>query len=92
MVKSPPANIGDSSSIPGSGSSPGEGNGNPLQHFCLGNPIDRRAWQATIYGIIKSHLVLSILSDFLVAAGTDPPAMQETPVQFLGQEDLLEKG
>ena len=71
MVKNLPANAGDAGSIPGSGSSPGEGNGNPLQYFCLGNPIDRRAWQATIYGIINSHLVLSILSDFLVVAGKE---------------------
>ena len=47
MVKNPPANAGDAgdaSSIPGSGSSPGEGNGNPLQYYCLGNPMRRGAW------------------------------------------------
>ena len=43
-------NAGDTSSIPGSGRSPGEGNGNPLQYSCLGNPIDRRAWQVTVHG------------------------------------------
>ena len=37
-------NVGDPGSIPGSGRSPGEGNGNPLQYFCLENPMDRRAW------------------------------------------------
>ena len=41
MEKNPPANTGDTGSIPGSGRSPGEGNGNPLQYFCLGNPMDR---------------------------------------------------
>ena len=44
VVKNPPANAGDArdkSSIPGSGRSPGEGNGNPLQYSCLGNPVDR---------------------------------------------------
>jgi len=41
-------NVGDPSSIPGSGRSPGEGNGNPLQYSCLGNPIDGRAWWATV--------------------------------------------
>ena len=42
VVKNPPANAGDAGSIPGSGRSPGEGNGNPLQSPCLGNPTDRR--------------------------------------------------
>ena len=51
MVKNPPANVGDVGSIPGSGRSPKEGNGNPLQYSCLGNPIDRGAWQATVHGI-----------------------------------------
>ena len=41
MVKNPPANAGDAGSVPESGRSPGEGNGNPLQYSCLGNPIDR---------------------------------------------------
>ena len=48
VVKNPPANAGDIGSIPRSGRSPGEGNDNPLQHFCLGNPIDRGAWWATL--------------------------------------------
>ena len=41
-------NAGDLGSIPGSGRSPGEGNGNPLQYSCLDNPMDRGAWQATV--------------------------------------------
>ena len=41
-------NVGDPSSIPGSGRSPEEGNGNPLQYYCLENPMDRGAWQATV--------------------------------------------
>ena len=44
VVKNPPANAGDAGSIPGSRGSPGEGNGNPLQYSCLGNPMDRGAW------------------------------------------------
>ena len=40
-------NVGDPGSIPGSGRSPEEGNGNPLQYFCLENPMDRGAWRAT---------------------------------------------
>ena len=42
------ASAGDAGSIPGAGRSHGEGNGNPLQYSCLGNPMDRRAWQAII--------------------------------------------
>ena len=45
VVKNPPAKAGEASSIPGSGRSPGEGNGNPLQYSCLGNPMDGGAWQ-----------------------------------------------
>ena len=44
VVKNPPANAGDMGSTPGSGRSPGEGNGNPLQYSCLGNLMDRGAW------------------------------------------------
>ena len=49
----------DVGSIPGSGRSPGEGNGNPLQYPCLGNPMDRGAWWATIHGAAKSRTRLS---------------------------------
>ena len=51
MVKNLPANAGDAGMIPGSRRSPGEGNGNPLQHSCLGNPMDRGAWQAIVHGV-----------------------------------------
>ena len=44
-------NAGDLGSIPGSGRSPGEGNGNPLQYSCLGSPMDREVWQATVLGL-----------------------------------------
>ena len=47
------SNAGDPSSIPGSGRSPGEGHGNPLQYSCLENPTDRGAWQATVHGVAK---------------------------------------
>ena len=53
MVKNPPASSGDAGGtglIPGSGRSPGEGNGNPFQCSCLGNPMDRGAWQAMFMG------------------------------------------
>jgi len=48
-------NAGDLDSIPGSGRSPGEGNGNPLQYFCLEDSMDRGVWWATVYGITKSQ-------------------------------------
>ena len=44
---------GDLGSIPGSGRSPGEGNGNPLQYSCLENPMDKGAWQATVHGVVE---------------------------------------
>ena len=54
VVKNPPANPGDLGSIPGSGRSPGEENGNPLQYFCLGNPMDREAWQAVVHEVTRA--------------------------------------
>ena len=47
--------VGDMGSISGLGRSPGEGNGNPLQYSCLENFMDRRAWQATVHGAVKSQ-------------------------------------
>ena len=52
-------NAGDPDSIPGLGRSPGEGKGNPLQDYCLENPMDRGAWQATAHGVAKSQTRLS---------------------------------
>ena len=49
-------NVGDLGSIPGSGRSPGEGNGNPLQYSSLENPMDRGAWRATVHGVTKSQI------------------------------------
>ena len=53
MVKNPPKNAGGLGSILGLGRSPGGGKGNPLQYSCLGNPMGRGAWWATVYGVIK---------------------------------------
>ena len=58
-VKNPLANTGDVGSILGSGRSPREGNGNPLQNSCLEDPMDRGAWQATIHGVTKNWTQLS---------------------------------
>ena len=54
-------NAGDLGSVLGSGQSPGEGNGTPLQYSCLENSVDGEAWQATVHGIIKSQTRLSDL-------------------------------
>ena len=52
-VKASACNVGDLGLIPGSGRSPGEGNGNPLQYSCLENSMDRGAWWATVHGFTK---------------------------------------
>ena len=53
MVKNPHVNAGNAGWIPGLGRSPGEGNGNPLQYSCLENPLDSRAWWATVHRVTK---------------------------------------
>ena len=78
VVKNPPANAGDMGLILGSGRSPGEENGNPLQHSCLENPTDREAWQAIVHGVAKSQTWLKWLSTqatvpFPLAACLAPP-------------------
>ena len=65
VVKNLPANAGDirdMGSIPGSGRSLEGGHGNPLQHSCLENPMDRGAWQATVHGVTKNQTQLKRLS------------------------------
>ena len=62
MAKNPPVNSGevrDAGSIPGSGRSPEGGRGNPLQYSYLENPMDRGAWQATVYKVAKSQTRLN---------------------------------
>ena len=54
MVNNLLASARDTGLIPGSGRSPGEGNGNPLQYSCLENHMDRGDWQATVHGVTKS--------------------------------------
>ena len=62
-------NAGDVGSIPGSGKSPGEGTGNPLQYSCLENSTDNEAWQATVHGVTEldmtEQLTLSLFSILL---------------------------
>ena len=57
--KNHPAKAGDVGLVSGSGRSPGEGNGNPLQNSCLGNLMDRGSWQAIVYGVAKGQTRLS---------------------------------
>ena len=77
MVTNPLVNtedIRDTGFISGAGKSPGEGNGNPLQNFCLENPLDRGGWQATVHGAAKEldmteateHTHLKNLATFMV--------------------------
>ena len=58
VVKNPPTNAGDArdmGSIPGLGRFPGRGHGNPVQYSCLGNPMDRGAWQTKVHRLAKSQ-------------------------------------
>ena len=64
MVKNPPANAGDKRDaglIPGSGRSPGGGKDNLFQYSCLENSMVRAAWEATVHGVTKSWMQLSVL-------------------------------
>ena len=63
VVKNPPVNAGnvrDTGSIPGSGRSPGEGNDTPLQYSCLGNPMNKGVWRATVHSVANNWKWLSI--------------------------------
>ena len=90
-------NAGDLGSIPGSGRSPGEGNGNPLQYSCLENPVDRGTWLGySPWGRKESDttsLTHSCIGWASLAAQSvkNPCAMQETWVRSLGWEDFLEE-
>ena len=57
VVKNLPANAGDVGSIPPVGKYPGEGNGNPVQYSCLGNPMDRGAWRVVVHGVTKESVM-----------------------------------
>ena len=85
LVKNPPASAGDTrdqGSFPGSGRSPGEGNGDPLQYSCLGNPMDRGARQAMVHGghkdsdITKSEHTRTHTSYMHISTDTDRERLQ----------------
>ena len=66
VVKNLPNSAGNVGSIPGSGRSPGGGNGNPLQYSCLKNPMDRGAWWAMVHRVAKSCIKLSLHAQLCV--------------------------
>ena len=78
---------GDLGSIPGSGRSPGERNGNLLQHSCLENPVDRGAWRATVHRVTKSRTRLSVHArpfygfHHLTPTGFSPCSARNTGIQ-----------
>ena len=76
MVKNLPANAGDMVSIPGSGKSPGEGNGNPLQYFCLENFMDRGGWEAIVHRVSKGL-------DMTEQLNNSKPSVKGEKVRFL---------
>ena len=67
----------------------GEGNGTPLQYSCLENPVDGGAWQATVHGVAKSQTQLNDFTSLQMVKNL--PAMRETQVRSMGQEDPLVK-
>ena len=70
-------NLRDPDSIPGSGRSPGEGNGNPFQYSCLENPTDRRVWRATAYGVTESDT-----TELLILSLSEPAKWQSEDVNL----------
>ena len=80
-VKNWPASAGDMGLILGLGRSPGEGNGNPLQYSCLGNPLDRGAWQAIVHSVAK-------VSDTTSRLQTNPALLLTSCVNLVKLVDL----
>ena len=91
VVKNPPANAGDAAdggSIPRVGKSSGGGNGNPLHYSCLGNPVDRGAWCASVHGVTNSRTWQSTHTQYLPSL-TLPPELRKTS---LGLPLILQYG
>ena len=81
VVKNPPANAGDACWIPRSGRSPGEGNDNPLQYSCLGNPMDRGVWWATV------HEIPRVRHDLVTKPLPPPAAVRLQPLPMVSPEE-----
>ena len=73
-------NAGDLGSMPGSGRSPGEGNGNPLQYSCLGNPMDKGAWRATVHLLEKGMATHSSILAWEIPWTKEPGGLQSMGV------------
>ena len=78
LVKNLPAGVRDAGSVPGSGRSPREGNGNPLEYSCLGNPVDRGAWRATVHGVAKELDTTERLSMHVTPTSHCPQSLAAT--------------
>ena len=76
MVKNLSADEGDVGSVPESGRSPGERNGNPFQYSCLGNPMNRGAWQATVHGVTESDMTECICVPVVTSNGLNVIGIQ----------------
>ena len=99
MGKNPPDNAGgarDMGSVPVSWRSPGVGNGNPPQHSCLGNSMDRETWQASMHGVTKNQTRLGEWAHSVLVFGIsvvkNQPANAGNMVWSVGQADPLKKG
>ena len=80
----------DPASIPGSWRSPGDGNGDPRQYSCLGNPMDRGAWQATVHGFTKTWLS-SLGHDWVTNKSSKDIPICEGPVSWITKHTVLSK-
>ena len=90
VVKNPPANAGDTRDtglIPGSGRSPGLGNGSPLQYSCLGNPMDKGPWKASVHGVVKSWTWLSKKNQKLLRLRRECKCSSSLATSFLGNHE-----
>ena len=84
-VKASAWNSGDSGSIPGSRRSPGEGNDNPLQYSCLGNPMEGGAWWDTVHGVTKSLIGLNDITFTVLTHRVTPGFYFRKQIWLYGQ-------
>ena len=77
--KEPPVNATNAGLIPGLGRFPGGGNGNPLQCFCLENPMDGGAWRATVHGVVKLDIAEHSCTHISCIYGRCPGKLNNSP-------------